>query len=54
MDYISCKQDAAGTGAKGWPILNEGGEGVEEAVALEMLEKGGGLAARDDQTVQAG
>ena len=46
------EEDAAGAGAEDGLGVDEGVEGVEEAGALEMLEEGGGLAARDDQSIE--
>ena len=46
------EEDGAGAGAEGWVGLDEGGEGVEEVVALEEFEHGGGLATGDDEAVE--
>ena len=48
------EQDGAGAGAEGRRGLDEGLEGVEEAVALEEFEEGGGFAAGDDEAVEIG
>ena len=50
-DFLG-EEDAAGAGAEDGLGVDEGVEGVEEAGALEMLEEGGGLAARDDQSIE--
>jgi hypothetical protein len=52
--YILCEQDRARTSAEGWRGFNERLESVEEAIALEEFEKGGGLASRDDEAVDIG
>jgi hypothetical protein len=49
--YVFCEQNCAGAGAEGWGGFDEGLQGVEEAVAFEEFEEGGGLAAGDDQAV---
>ena len=46
------EEDGTGAGAEGGFVADEGAEGVEEVGALEVLEEGGGLAARDDQAVE--
>jgi hypothetical protein len=48
------EEDAAGAGSEDRLGMDEGVEGVVEAFALEMLEKGGGLAAGDDEGVEGG
>src|ERR1700677_2574944 len=48
------EEDCAGAGAEGGGGLDEGGEGVEELVALKEFEHGGGLAAGDDEAVEVG
>ena len=48
------EEDGAGAGAEGGGGLDEGLEGVEEAVALEEFEEGGGFAAGDDEAVEIG
>src|SRR6266851_4080129 len=45
------EEDCSGAGAEGWGGADEGFEGVEEVVALEELEHGGGLAAGHDEAV---
>src|SRR6266568_8005332 len=45
------EEDRAGAGAEGRGAADEGLEGVEEVVALEELEHGGGLAAGHDEAV---
>ena len=45
------EEDGAGAGAEGGGVLDEGGEDVEELVALKEFEHGGGLAAGDDEAV---
>jgi hypothetical protein len=52
--YVLCEQDRARTSAEGWRGFNEGLESVEEAIALEEFEEGGGLASRDDEAVDIG
>ena len=52
--YVFGEEDGAGTGAEGWRGFDEGLQGVEEAVALEEFQEGGGLAARDDEAVDVG
>ena len=53
LDVVG-EEDGAGAGAEGGDGLDEGGEGVEELVALEEFEHGGGLAAGDDEAVEMG
>jgi len=48
------EEDRSSAGAEGRGGADEGFEGVEEVVALEELEHGGGLAAGHDETVDAG
>src|SRR5260370_526502 len=48
---VSGEEDRAGGGAEGGGGVDEGLEGVEEVVALEELEHGGGLAAGHDEAV---
>ena len=52
--YVFCEKDRSGAGAEGRDVADEGGEGVEEVVALEEFEHGGGFAAGDDEAVDAG
>ena len=47
------EKDCAGAGAEGGRGLDEGLQSVEEVVALEKLEHGGGLASRHDEAVDA-
>ena len=48
------EEDGSGAGAEGGGGLDEGLEDVEEAVAVEELEHGGGLAAGHDEAVEVG
>jgi hypothetical protein len=48
------EEDSAGAGSEGRDGLDEGGEGIEEAVALEELEHGGGFASGNDEAIDAG
>ena len=52
--YVVREQDRSGAGAEGVEGLDQGAEGFEEAVALQEFEHGGGLAAGDDEAVDAG
>jgi hypothetical protein len=45
------EQDDAGAGSEGGRPADEGIEDLEEAVALQVLEEGGGFAAGDDEPV---
>lgn len=47
------EENGSGAGAESGGVLNEGDEGVEEVVALEEFEHGGGLAAGDDEAVDS-
>jgi hypothetical protein len=47
------KEDSSGTGAEGGGLFDEGFEDVEEVIAFEELEHGGGLAAGHDEAVDA-
>ena len=49
--YVLSEEDCAGAGAEGWRAFDEGLESVEEAIALEKFEEGGGLASGDDEAV---
>lgn len=48
------EQDGSGAGAEGRGLADEDGEGIEEAVALQVTEEGGGFASGNDQTLQTG
>ena len=48
------KQDAAGAGSEGGMVADEVGEGIVESVAFQVSQEGGGLAAGDDEAVEAG
>ena len=48
------EQDGAGAGAEGGGLADEVVESFKEAVALQVAQEGGGLAAGDDETVEAG
>jgi hypothetical protein len=52
--HVFCEEDCARAGTEGWRRFDEGLEGVEKAIALEEFEERGGLAARDDEAVEAG
>ncbi len=47
------EENGSGAGSKGWGGLDEGLEGIEEVVALEEFEHGGGFAAGHDEAVNA-
>ena len=53
MKHFGCEKNATGTGTKGRCGGGEGAQGLEEAVAFEELEEGGGFAARDDEAVES-
>ncbi len=46
---VAREQDGAGAGAERGGVADERAEDVEEAVALEVAEEGGGFAAGDDE-----
>jgi hypothetical protein len=48
------QKDAAGAGAEDGLRADENFEDVVEACAFEVLEEGGGFAARDDERVESG
>jgi hypothetical protein len=52
-DFLGQK-DAAGAGTEGRLLADEALEGIEEAVAGEELEEGGGFAAGNDEAVNVG
>ena len=49
---VLCQENTAGTGAKDGLRADEGVQDGVEARALQVLEEGGGLAAREDEGVQ--
>jgi hypothetical protein len=53
LDVIG-EEDGSSAGSEGGDGTDEGREGVEEAVALEKFEHGGGFAAGDDEAVDTG
>jgi hypothetical protein len=50
LDFFG-EKNGSGAGAEGRRVLDEEGEGVEEVIALEEFEHGGGLASGDDEAV---
>ncbi len=49
---VAREQDDAGAGAEGGGLADKGVEDVEEAVALQVAQEGGGLAAGEDEAVE--
>lgn len=50
--YFFGEQDGSGAGAEGGSGFDERLQGIEEAVALEELQEGGGFATGDDEAVE--